>query len=139
EAELHGLRLIYRLLDLNRLHLEVAQTPRLLTAARQTGFAGVNITHPCKQAVLGHLDELSPAADAIGAVNTVVFHDGKVTGHNTDWTGFACNLRRGLPDALMRHVVLVGAGGGGAAAAYALLTLGADRITVIDVNARRAD
>lgn len=139
EAELHGLRLLYRLLDLNAMNLDVAKTPGLLTTARQMGFAGVNITHPCKQVVLGHLDGLSPAAAAIGAVNTVVFRDGKATGHNTDWLGFAHNMRRGLPGVPMRHVVLLGAGGAGAAAAHAVLTLGADAVTVVDVDRRRAD
>ena len=62
------------------------------------GFTGLNITHPCKQAVIPLLTELSPDAQALGAVNTVLLRDGRRIGHNTDWWGFAENFRRGLPD-----------------------------------------
>ena len=82
------------------------------------------MTHPCKQLVLAHLDELSPDAAALGAVNTVVFRGGRAIGHNTDWSGFAGRFDRGLPDAALDRVVLLGAGGAGAAVAHALLTLG---------------
>ena len=59
------------------------------------GFTGLNITHPCKQAVIPLLNELSDHARALGAVNTVVLRDGERIGHNTDWWGFAENFRRG--------------------------------------------
>ncbi|MFC7571137.1 shikimate dehydrogenase [Klenkia terrae] len=71
-------------------------------------------------------------------MNTVVLADGRAVGHNTDWSGFARNVDRGLPDAAMDRVVLLGAGGAGAAVAHALLTLGTDRLTVLDVDAARA-
>ncbi len=48
------------------------------------GFNGLNITHPCKQAVIPHLDELSDNARALEAVNTVILRDGKKIGENTD-------------------------------------------------------
>ena len=69
----------------------------LLAAARLAGYDGLNVTHPCKQLVLPHLDELSPDAEALGAVNTVVLRDGRAVGHNTDWSGFARAFDRGLP------------------------------------------
>ena len=72
--------------------------PDILTAAQRFGFAGLNITHPCKQAVIPLLDDLSPDAAALGAVNTVVLKDGRRVGHNTDWWGFAESFRRELPD-----------------------------------------
>jgi shikimate dehydrogenase len=96
------------------------------------------VTHPVKQAVLAHLDELTPEAAALGAVNTVVFDNGRAIGHNTDATGFAGSLTRGLPDVRLDDVVLLGAGGAGAAVAHALLSLGTGRLTVHDVDAERS-
>lgn len=133
-----GLKVHYRIIDLERLGRGPEALPELLAAAELTGFAGLNITHPCKQAVLPLLDELSDAARAIGAVNTVVFRNGRRIGHNTDASGFAEGLRRGLPDAPMTRVVLVGAGGAGAAVGYAALELGAGHLTVFDRDGERA-
>ena len=135
EADHLGLRYVYRLLDLDVLGRPVAD---VLAAARLAGFDGLNVTHPAKQAVLPHLDELSPEAAALGAVNTVVFDGGRAIGHNTDATGFARSLSRGLPDVRMDNVVLLGAGGAGAAVAHALLSLGTGRLTVHDVDGERS-
>ncbi|SFW83973.1 shikimate dehydrogenase [Amycolatopsis australiensis] len=135
EADELGLRYVYRLLDLDVLRRPVAD---VLAAARLAGFDGLNVTHPAKQAVLPHLDELAPEAAALGAVNTVVFRDGRAIGHNTDATGFARSLTRGLPDVRMEEVVLLGAGGAGAAVAHALLSLGTGRLTVHDVDRTRS-
>jgi len=134
EADQLQLRYVYRLLDLDVLALPVGD---VLAAARTAGFDGLNITHPVKQAILPHLDELVPEAAALGAVNTVVFADGKAIGHNTDATGFARSLSRGLPDARMENVVLLGAGGAGAAVGHALLSLGTGRLGVHDVDPSR--
>ncbi|HEX7306832.1 shikimate dehydrogenase [Lentzea sp.] len=136
EAAELGLRYTYRLLDLDELDRPVGE---VLALARAEGFHGLNITHPGKQAVLPHLDDVVPEAAALGAVNTVVFDDGRAIGHNTDATGFARSLSRGLPDARMKSVVLLGAGGAGAAVGHALLTLGAERLGVHDVDQDRAD
>ena len=87
---------IYKLIDLETLGLDAERLPDILTAAQRFGFAGLNITHPCKQAVIPLLDELSPDAEALGAVNTVVLKDGRRVGHNTDWWGFAESFRREL-------------------------------------------
>ncbi|MET9230088.1 shikimate dehydrogenase [Lentzea sp. NPDC003310] len=135
EAAELGLRYSYRLLDLDVLGAPVGE---VLAAARAEGFAGLNITHPAKQAVLPHLDALAEEADALGAVNTVVFDGGRATGHNTDATGFARSLRRGLPDVALRNVVLLGAGGAGVAVAHALLALGTERLGVHDVDQDRS-
>jgi shikimate dehydrogenase len=139
EARHHGLRLHYQLIDLDRTHGSLAQLPALLTAARIMGFAGLNITYPCKQAVLPLLDELSPEAQAMGAVNTVVVREGRLVGHNTDGSGWAWGFRRALPDADLRCVVLLGAGGAGSAIAHAVLGLGAARLRIVDTDRVRAD
>jgi shikimate dehydrogenase len=81
----------------------------------------LNITYPCKQAVVPLLDELSPEALAMGAVNTVVMREGQLAGHNTDGGGRACGFRRALPGADVKCVAFMGAGGAGSAIAEAVL------------------
>ena len=138
EGDELGVRYLYRRLDLDRLQLPPTAVGDLLAATRLAGYDGLNITHPCKQLVIPHLDELSPDAEALGAVNTVVFDGDRAVGHNTDWSGFARSFDRGLPDARLDRVVLLGAGGAGSAVAHALLTLGAGSLTVADVDTGRA-
>ena len=138
EGAAQGLSYIYKLIDLTELRLGAEALPDLLTAADRLGFDGLNITHPCKQAVIPYLTELSPDAQALGAVNTVVLKDGKRIGHNTDWFGFAEGFRRGMPDARLDRVVQFGAGGAGAAVAHAALTLGVRQLTIVDVDPARA-
>jgi shikimate dehydrogenase len=138
EADRQGLRCLYRLIDIDELGLPPRAVGDLVRAARDLGFDGLNITHPCKQLVVGHLDALAPQAEALGAVNTVVFEGGRAIGHNTDVTGFAASFARGLPDVPLERVVQLGAGGAGAAVAHATLTLGAGRVTVVDPLAERA-
>ena len=138
EAAAQGLRYSYRLIDLDVLGLTAAALPDLLASAEQEGFAGLNITFPCKQTVIESLHELSPDARAIGAVNTVLFRDGCRFGHNTDWSGFAESFRRALPDIRRERVVLFGAGGAGAAVAHALLTLQTRELVLVDIDADRA-
>ena len=114
EGAAQGLAYIYRLIDIEALGLSADGLPELIAAAHRLGFTGLNITHPCKQSVIALLDELSPDARAIGAVNTVVFAaNGQMVGHNTDWSGFAESFRRELGDAPRARVVQLGAGGAG--------------------------
>ncbi|GGW95025.1 shikimate dehydrogenase [Streptomyces lomondensis] len=138
EADRQDLRLLYRLIDIDPLGVPPEAVGDLVRAARDLGFDGLNITHPCKQLVIEHLDALAPQAEALGAVNTIVFDDGRAVGHNTDVTGFAASFARGLPEAPLERVVQLGAGGAGAAVAHALLTLGAEHITVVDALPDRA-
>lgn len=139
EAEAQGLRGIYKLIDLDVLGLAPDAAGELMTAAQRLGFAGLNITHPCKQTIVATLDGMSPDAEAIGAVNTVVFDGKRRIGHNTDAYGFAESVRRGLPDARLDRVVQIGAGGAGAAVAHAVLSLGAGSLTLIDLDWERAE
>jgi shikimate dehydrogenase len=138
EGAEQGLRYIYKLIDLETLGLDASALPEILTAAQRFGFAGLNITHPCKQAVIPLLDELSPDAEALGAVNTVVMRDARRVGHNTDWWGFAESFRRELSDVQRDRVVQLGAGGAGAAVAHALLNLGAGELAIVDTDEARA-
>jgi shikimate dehydrogenase len=138
EARHHGLRLHYQLIDIDKAGASVGDLPALLNAARVIGFTGLNITYPCKQAVIHLLDDLSEEARAVGAVNTVVVQDGKLIGHNTDGSGWAWGFRRALPQADLTRVVLLGAGGAGAAVADAVLRLGAGHLVVVDRESNRA-
>jgi shikimate dehydrogenase len=138
EAAAHGLRCVYQRIDLDRLGLTAEVLPELLTAAERMGFAGLNVTHPCKQTVIPLLTGLSEEARAIGAVNTVVFDGGRRIGHNTDWLGFRQSVRDRLPGAGVGRIVQLGAGGAGAATGYAALDLGARELILVDTMHERA-
>jgi shikimate dehydrogenase len=111
----------------------------LLDDVRRLGFSGVNVTFPYKEAVLGLLDELSPAASAVGAVNAVVIRDGRLIGHNTDTTGFARAAAGLVADSGYGVVALIGAGGVGKAIAFALAGLGVAGIRIFDTDRAKAD
>jgi shikimate dehydrogenase len=138
EGDAQGMRYLYRIIDLDAQTLDITALPTLIEGAQRTGFTGLNITYPCKQAVIPLLDELSQEALNIGAVNTVVFRDGKRVGHNTDCLGFAEGFRRGLSDVARGRVVQMGAGGAGAAVAHALLSEGVEQLIIFEVDLHRA-
>jgi len=138
EAAAQGLRAHYQLIDLDKAGVGVEALPGLIQAAKVMGYAGLNITYPCKQAVIPLLDGLSDEARAMGAVNTVVFRDGRAIGHNTDGSGWAWGFTRALPDADLSRVVLLGTGGAGSAIAHAVLRLGAKALALVDTDGGRA-
>lgn len=138
EGAEQGLRYTYRLLDLEVLGAGAEALPRLIADAEREGYAGLNITFPCKQSVIPLLTDLSDDARALGAVNTVVLRDGRRFGHNTDWWGFAESFRRGLPDVKRDRAVQLGAGGAGTAVAHAALKVGIGRLAIFDVEPQRA-
>jgi shikimate dehydrogenase len=133
EGRHHGLRIHYQLIDAG-----IDALPTLIAAARIMRFAGLNITFPCKQAVIPLLDELSEEARAIGAVNTIVRDGHRLVGHNTDGSGWSWGFRRALPKADLSRVVLIGAGGAGSACADAVLRLGARELLIFDRDFARA-
>ena len=138
EGRHHGLRIHYQLIDLDAAGVGVESLPELVRAARVMGFAGFNVTFPCKQIVMPLLDGLSDEANAIGAVNTVVRDGERLVGHNTDGSGWSWGFRRALPDADLSRVVLLGAGGAGSACADAVLRLGAKELRIVDREPGRA-
>lgn len=138
EAAHHGILCLYQRIDLCELHLGPEALPDLLTAAERLGFTGLNITHPCKQAVIPYLHDLSDEARAIGAVNTVVLRGGRRMGHNTDHYGFTQNMRHHMQDRPIGQVVQLGAGGAGSAVADAILRLGATGLALFDQAPERA-
>ena len=135
-----GLEGHYHLMDFAELGPR-ASLSGLVAAVRVAGFAGVNVTFPVKEAVIELLDEVTPEAREIGAVNTIVVErDGRLTGHNTDRSGFRRGFEAGLGRAAVagRTAVLVGAGGAGRAVAAALLDLGVGTLLIHDRDAARA-
>ena len=111
----------------------------MLDGVRLLGFSGVNVTFPYKEAVVPLLDALSPTAAAIGTVNTVVVRDGKLTGHNTDSTGFAAGFEAVLGQPGDKPVALIGSGGVGRAIAFAMAELGARALHIFDSDTAKAD
>lgn len=138
EARALGLPMVYRILDAEVLGYDAEGLGRLLDMLEGIGFNGVNVTHPFKQAVVPLLDSLSDAAEALGAVNTILFRDGKRHGDNTDWSGYRAHFLAGLGHRPHRHVVLIGAGGAAAAVGYAHLELGAQKLVIVDPAPERS-
>ena len=138
EGRHHSLRVHYQLIDLDAAGVGPEVLPELMQAVRVMGFAGLNITYPCKQSIVPLLDSLSEDARAIGAVNTVVREGERLVGHNTDGSGWSWGFRRALPKADLARVVLLGAGGAGSACADAVLRLGAAQLLIVDKDAARA-
>lgn len=137
EGRMQRLDYRYDLIDLSVLGMGVEALGALIDKAERDGFAGLNVTHPCKQAAIQFVDELSQDGAVLGAINTITFANGRRTGHNTDWWGFAEGFRRSLPDARIETAVLIGAGGAGVAVAHALAVMGARTINVFDLDAER--
>ena len=117
----------YRLLDVEQMGPNPPSLAEIVRRAEREGFSGLNVTHPYKQEIVGHLDRLSDNARAIGSVNTVVLSNGERAGHNTDLWGFREAFLQELGDAKQDRVLLLGAGGAGAAVAHALLDIGVGR------------
>jgi shikimate dehydrogenase len=139
EADRLGLAYTYRVIDLDAIGQPAERSAALVRHAADLGFDGLNVTHPSKQLVQDDLDELSPEAWILGAVNTITFHDGKAVGHNTDHTGFIGGLQAGLPSAATDSVVQIGAGGAGAAVAFGLLSTGTRHLVIADIEPARAE
>jgi shikimate dehydrogenase len=101
----------------------------LLARVRSGEITGLNVTIPYKQTVIPLLDRLTPAAKAIGAVNTIFMQNGKLTGDNTDAPGFLADLGKFLTTKSRRHgdkkfALVLGAGGSARAVVFALTTNG---------------
>lgn len=135
-AEALGLRGHYQLIEVAG--ADAAGLRMMLEGVRRLGFAGVNVTYPYKEAVVPLLDALAPGAASMGAVNTVVVRDGRLTGHNTDTTGFARAVTPLLAPS-GNAIALIGAGGVGKAIAFALASREVADIRIFDSEPARAE
>ncbi len=100
-------------------------------------FRGANVTVPHKESAIQFLDEISPQARQIGAVNTITFHGNRIVGDNTDWLGILEDLKNKGFDTSGRKVMILGSGGSARAVGYALLSTAAD-LVVCSRNQRTA-
>ena len=98
-----------------------------VNAIRALGIRGMNVSMPFKSAVMEHLDEIDPAADAIGAVNTIDNRDGVLKGYNTDYIG-AMRALQEVTELSGKRVALLGAGGAARAVGYGLASNGAETV-----------
>ena len=107
---------------------------------RALGFRGANVTVPHKQAVMAYLDMLTPAAEAIGAVNTIVLNeDGTLFGDNTDAQGFIADLADNEMNPYGRRILVLGAGGSARAIVFGLAEAQAASIHILNRTASRAE
>lgn len=138
EAARIGVNMVYKLLDTDGMGTDAPGLEELLRYARYFGFSGLNVTYPYKQAIMPLLDELSDVSVAVGAVNTVVIRNGRMTGYNTDYWGFRESFQTEMRGELRECVLLLGAGGAGGAVAQALMDVGVAHLMISDVEAAAA-
>jgi shikimate dehydrogenase len=136
-ADALGVRCHYQLIEVAG--ADRAQLRSLLDGVKRLGFSGVNVTFPYKEAVVELLDELSPSAADMGAVNTVVVHGDRLIGHNTDTTGFERAASGLVAESDRGAVAVLGAGGVGKAIAFALARLGVSEVRIFDTDRIKAE
>ena len=105
-----------------------------LSAMKLFKMRGMNVTMPCKTEAAKHMDELSPAARIIGAVNTIVNDDGKLTGYITDGEGFVNNLKDHGIDIKGKKITVAGGGGAATAIQVQCALDGAREITIFNIK-----
>jgi len=120
------------------LPIDPAHFPAAISGLMRSGFAGVNVTIPHKVAAFAVCDEVDDSARRAGAVNTLMFENGRITGSNTDGWGFLENLRAGGVDPAAGPALILGAGGAARAVAAAMLACGA-QVTVANRTRARAE
>lgn len=112
--------------------VQADEMPRALEKMRILNMRGANVTMPCKKVAADLVDELSPAAELIGAVNTIVNNDGVLVGHNTDGEGYVENLRHHGVDPKGKRLTVLGAGGAATAISVQMALDGAAAIYIFN-------
>jgi shikimate dehydrogenase len=130
-------------LGLNWVYVPFAVAPErvreAMAAVRALDLAGLNVTIPHKMAVLDHLDELGPEAQALQAANTIIPRDGRLIGRNTDGEGFLRSLREIGGEVAGQPVTLIGAGGSARSVALAVCQAGASRLSIVNRTVSKAE
>lgn len=124
-----GLNYRYLTIKVNKGDLEPA-----VQAVRAFNMRGVNCTIPHKVEVLKYLDELSEAAEIIGAVNTIINNDGKLFGENTDGKGFITALKDAGVSVAGKNITVLGAGGASRAISVECALAGAKKLTIANID-----
>ena len=120
-------------------HVTPDNLKRAVSSIKALNITGVNVTVPHKQAVLSYLDHIDASATRCSAVNTIINHDGILTGYNTDGTGFIDSLKEYGFDPKNKQVVILGAGGSARAIAAALLDNHVSQITIMNRSVEKAE
>ncbi len=110
------------------------KVPDAIAAFKTLNIRGVNVTMPCKSAVVKYMDELSPAARIIGAVNTIINDGGRLTGHITDGVGFVRNLKEHGVGVKGKKITVLGAGGAATAIIVQCALDGAKEINIFNIK-----
>lgn len=101
---------------------------------KEKDFVGINVTIPYKETVIPYLDNISPQAASIGAVNTIINIDGKLYGHNTDYFGMLALIKKNNIDCKDKKVLILGTGGTSKTAYAVVKDLGASIILKASIN-----
>lgn len=112
----------------------ISEVENAITAIRTFHMRGCNVTMPCKTEAVKYMDELSEAAQIIGAVNTIVNDNGKLTGHITDGEGFVENLRDHGVDIKGKKITVAGGGGAATAIQVQCALSGAGEISIFNIK-----
>lgn len=122
---------IHRLLGDYEYDLFEKEPEEVASFLKSGDFTGLNVTIPYKKAVIPCLDALSPAAQALGAVNTIVRRaDGTLFGHNSDYFGFAYLVRQSGLDVAGKKALVLGSGGASNTVVAVLKALGAEPVVI---------
>lgn len=114
--------------------IKVDEVEKAIDAIKTFRMRGCNVTMPCKNEAVKYMDELSPAARIIGAVNTIVNEDGRLIGHITDGQGFVDNLRDHGVEIAGKKIIVCGGGGAAAAIQVQCALEGAREISVFNIK-----
>ncbi|WP_433939001.1 shikimate dehydrogenase [Paenibacillus lautus] len=121
------------------LHIRPQGLGDAILAVKALGFRGVNVTIPHKVEVMKYLDVVDEGAQRIGAVNTIVYDNGKLTGYNTDGIGYVRSLKdEACPDLKGKRIVVIGAGGAARGIIYALIGEGPEKISIVNRTSAKA-
>lgn len=121
------------------LHIRPQGLGDAIQAIKALGFRGVNVTIPHKVEVMKYLDVVDEGAQRIGAVNTIVNDNGKLTGYNTDGIGYVRSLKdEACPDLKGKRIVVIGAGGAARGIIYALIGEGPEKISIVNRTSAKA-
>jgi len=114
--------------------IKIDEVADAIAAMKTFKMRGCNVTMPCKTEVVKHMNELSPAAKIIGAVNTIVNENGKLTGHMTDGEGFVKNLLDHGVDVKGKKITVAGGGGAATAIQVQCALDGAREISIFNIK-----
>lgn len=114
--------------------ISLEKVPDAIAAIKTLNIKGSNVTMPCKSEVVKYMDELSPAARIVGAVNTIVNNNGKLTGNITDGVGFVRSLNENGVEVKGKNITIIGAGGAATAIQVQCALDGAKEISIFNIK-----